>query len=191
MSLILDILVGQENPTVYSKMKFQKIIEYHKNEKTSPIDGDEERIIKGALTFSDKKVKEIMTPKSKIFALEKEDKLSTKLIQKIKNTGFSRVPIYSSKFDNMIDVLLVKNLVGYEINNQKISSFCRGNIYTINENCLLDSVLNKFLNTRSHLFTVHNQSRQVIGLVTIEDVLEEILKKEIVDETDRGEFKRE
>ena len=66
-----------------------------------------------------------------------------------------------------------------------MDNFYSKNIYIINENDKLDKALNQFLNARNHLFIVKNHRKHVVGLVTIEDVIEEILKKEIVDETDR------
>jgi len=184
ISLILNKITGKESPTIYSKRKFQEIIEFHKNQKESVIDEDEERIITGALTFSDKKVKEIMTPKDDVFALPVETKLSKDFIQKIKDLGFSRVPVYISEIDNIIGIAFVKDMIGCDLENKTIDDFCKKRIYTINENCKLDRVLNQFLDTRNHLFVVDNEQRKVVGLITIEDVIEEILKKEIIDETD-------
>ncbi len=185
ISLILNKITGEEAPTIYSKRKFQKIIEFHKNEKGSAIDEDEERIVKGALTFSDKRVKEIMTLRSDMFALPTGTELSEDVIEKIKNLGFSRIPVYTSEINNITGIAFVKDMIGYDLENKKIDDFCKKRIYTINEDCQLDKVLNQFLITRNHLFIVDNDQRKVVGLITIEDVIEEILKKEIIDETDK------
>jgi metal transporter CNNM len=185
ISLVLDRTLGKERPTIYSKAKLQKIVEYHKDQKSSSIDEDEERIVRGALSFSDKKVKDIMTPQSKIFALDKEALLTPKLVKKIARNGFSRIPVYDTEIDNIVGVVFVKHLLGHERENRKVDNVYSKNIYMINENDKLDKALNQFLNARNHLFIVKNHRKQVVGLVTIEDVIEEILKKEIVDETDR------
>jgi metal transporter CNNM len=74
MARTLDKFLGQQMPTVYTKKELIKIIEEHEDSKQSDIDEDEERIIKGALSFSDKKVGDIMTPRTEVFDLQADEK---------------------------------------------------------------------------------------------------------------------
>jgi len=77
---MLDKALGEELTTIYSKKELMKIMEEHKEDQDSDIGIEEERIVKGALTFSDKEVKDVMTPRTVMFALEFSEKIDKKII---------------------------------------------------------------------------------------------------------------
>ena len=181
----LDKMLGREMPTLYSRGELLSIIKEHGSSGESEIDRDEERIMKGALTFSKKKVKDVMTPKSIIKIVHLDEKLDDKLMNRLKNTGHSRVPVYNKTKDDVVGVLHVKDLVGHCSYNEKVSDIQRKSIEKVNVSAELDDVLNKFLQTRNHLFIAVNKKGKVEGLISIEDILEEIVGREIVDESDK------
>ncbi len=83
LALALDKFLGEEIPTIYSKKELVKLIEDHEDFKGSDIDADEERIIKGALSFSNKKARDIMTPRTAMAIMQNTRKLNEKTIKKI------------------------------------------------------------------------------------------------------------
>lgn len=187
ISLALDKILGDEIPTVYSKNELVKLIEDHEDMMESDIDEDEERILKGALSFSRKKADSIMTPRTEIIAFSAEDKLTKETILKIKNTGRSRIPIYEDSLDNIVGVLYAKDLIGGGENGRSLKSIARDDVIFVDSDKPLDDLLNAFKKNKRHLFVVLNEFGGVSGIVTIEDVIEEIIGDEIVDEFDKYE----
>ena len=106
----LDKVLGEEMATIYSKKELMNIIEEHQGMKESAVNADEERIVKGALTFSQKKVKDIMTPRSETFVLEHDQVLDNKTVKKIREIGHSRIPVYGEKLDDVLGIFYVKDL---------------------------------------------------------------------------------
>ena len=100
LAWLLDKVLGDEMPTVYSKHELMKIVEEHEGLKESEIDKDEEKIVKGALSFSDKKVQDVMTPRTAVFSLALEQRLDKTTVKKIFESGHSRIPIYKKNLDN-------------------------------------------------------------------------------------------
>ena len=182
---VLDKTLGEEMPTIYSKRELMKIIEEHEDVKESDVDADEERIVKGALSFSDKTAEQIMTPRTVVYALEEQTVLSDKILKQIQKKGFTRIPIYEKRIDNIIGVLYVKNLIGLEKNIKVKDILKNRKLIIIDKNYKLDKLLNKFINVREHIAFVKDEYGGLQGVVTLEDVVEEVLKLEIVDETDK------
>ena len=182
---ILDKTLGEEMPSVYSKKELMKIIEEHEGSKESRIDADEERIIKGALSYSDKSTESIMTPRTVIFAIEINEVLNTKLIGKIKKEGFTRIPIYQEKIDNIIGVLYVKDLINIKIGTSVKKIYRNKGLVIVEKSLKLDELLKKFISSKTHIAFVKDKYQGLEGVVTLEDVIEEILKMEIIDETDK------
>ncbi len=187
LARILDWILGEEMPTIYSKKELAKLIEDHENSHESEIDEDEERIIKGALSYSEKKVRDIMTPRVAMFCLSANKKVDEKLLKRISDTGHSRIPVYEKNLDNIIGILYVKDLINTNWKDKKVRDVARKDVIFVDHTKPLDDLLNEFKKTRHHLFIVLDEFGGVAGLVTIEDVLEEIIGAEIVDEFDKHE----
>jgi len=185
ISKILDKTLGDELPTIYSKRELVKIIEEHEDSKESDIKSEEERIVKGALTFSNKIVRGVMTPRTAIVALEANTILNESILDFIRDSGHSRFPVYKGDIDNVIGILYVKALLGGGKLNKKIGDVCDKKVFFVDESKKLLDVFNAFLKTKYHLFIVTNEFGGVLGVVSLEDVLEEIIKSEIMDEDDR------
>jgi metal transporter CNNM len=187
ISMALDKILGAEIPTVYSKRELMRLVEDHEDLKESDIDEDEEKIIKGALSFSNKTVQDIMTPRTEIFSLSEDEKLTETNIQKIFKTGHSRIPVYKKDLDEVVGILYVKDLVANKYKGKIALNLLRKNAIFVDYDKKLDDLLNAFKKTRQHLFLVLGEYGGIVGLVTIEDVLEEIIGQEIVDEYDEFE----
>lgn len=180
----LDKFLGDEIPTVYSKHELIKLIEDHEDSKHSDIDSDEEKIIKGALSYSDKQVHEILTPRTEIFSLEYNEPMNKNTIKRIYESGHSRIPIYKEEIDKIVGMLYSKDLVNNDVKDKKAGEIARNDVIFVDHDKPLDDLLQAFRQTRHHLFVVLNEYGGVAGIVTIEDVLEEIIGAEIVDEFD-------
>ena len=144
----------------------------------------------GALSFSDKFVYEVMTPRTVVTAIEKSELLSDETIAKLKNSGKSRIPVYDDKIDNVIGILFLRNLLGTDYKDKPAEQFVEKNIFFINEEKKLDEVFNLFITSKQHLFIVVDEFGGMEGVISIEDILEEIIGTEIVDEFDQHDDMR-
>ncbi|PIT88950.1 MAG: hypothetical protein COU27_02915 [Candidatus Levybacteria bacterium CG10_big_fil_rev_8_21_14_0_10_36_7] len=181
---LLDKMLGDEMPTMYSKKELIMLVEDHEDSSRSDIDADEERIIKGALSYSNKTVKDIMTKKENIFSVEGDLEVTEELIHEIQNVGHSRIPVRMKGRFQIIGILYVKDIVHKKLGRQKIKDLMRKDVYYAKDTEKLDNLLNAFKSTRNHLFIVRDKTRKLVGIVTIEDVIEEIIGSEIIDEFD-------
>jgi metal transporter CNNM len=184
LAYVLDKILSDEMSTVYSKKELIEIIDEHENSDFSDIDRDDERIIKGALSFSDKIVHDVMIPRSKMYFLNAKKKFTKTLIREIYKMGHSRVPVYGDNRDDVVGVLFVKDLIMQDWKEKKIIDVMRSSVVYVRDDDNLDTVLNKFQRTKRIMFVVRNEHKEVCGIITVEDLLEEIIGREIVDEFD-------
>lgn len=185
LSKILDKFLGEEMPTVWSRKELAEIIKHHEDSDASNLDSDEERILLGALSFSDKSAKEIMTPLSVIFMFEENEKLTPNILKKIRNSGFTRIPIYRRQKDNIVSILYAKKLIGLK-KVKTIKSFIKkSKILEVYEDTTLDDLLNKLIKQKIHIAVIYDKDHVLLGIVTLEDIIEEVFKREIVDEDDK------
>ena len=181
MSKLLNRWVGKEAPQLYSHQELEQIIHEHAERSDSPVDYDESRIAAGALQFSKKTAGDLVTPMSEVFTVNLDDELDATLLAQIKHAGHSRIPVQSD--GTFVGLLYVKDLVGQEL-PLPVSQVYHDKIHDIDARSHLDTVLSRFIQTRSHLFVVVDPEDQQMGIITLEDVIEEILKQEIEDEFD-------
>ncbi len=184
ISWVLDKALGAELPTVYSKQELVKIIEEHEDANMSDVDEDEERIITGALTFSDKRVEAVMTPRNVVRSFEEGRTIDEVLFAEIMQEGHSRFPVYSRDKDNVVGILYSKHLIGASMVGKVIKDVMQTDVQMVTEDESLDDALDVFLKTHKHIAIVKDEFGGVSGVITLEDIIEEILKKEIIDESD-------
>lgn len=185
LSWILDKMLGNELPNIWSKEELKEIIKFHEDSPNSNIDEDEERILIGALSFSHKKVSQIMTPRTMIFCLEKKAILNQDLIKKIIQNRHTRIPVFKERVDNIIGIINIKDLLGLKLPS-KISNIDKNyKIIKVSEDTPLDTMLNTFLTSHSHIAFVYDEFAGLAGIVTLEDVIEEIIQKEVYDEGEK------
>ncbi len=185
LSWVLDKILGKEMPNILSKREFKEIIKFHEDSPKSKIDTDEERIMLGALSFSDKIVRSIMTPRTVVFALDVKDILDKKNLQRIKKYGFTRIPIYDKHIDKIVGILYTKDLIGINLGVKIKDIYHKNNLIIVPENRKLDVLLNEFISKKTHIAFVFDEYGSLRGIATLEDVIEEVFGREIVDETDK------
>ena len=180
----LDRLLGEEVPSVYTRNELLKLIEEHEDSHHSDIDQDEERIIKGALTYSEKTAADVMTPRSVMMILSESQKLTASVVKQLRTAGFSRFPVFKEDENTITGMLYMKDLIGRKLQGKTVGSFTQSQVYAVHAHSKLDEILNAFIKTKHHLFVVLDEYDTLVGLITVEDVIEEIVGVEIVDEFD-------
>ena len=144
----------------------------------------ESDIIENTLTLHNIKVKDILTPRSVMYAVQKNRKIKDILDDK-RTYKFSRVPVYDDSIDHIVGVVLTKKLFKQAIKNKEASiESVMLPIFTLNENIPVSKALNTFIKKREHMFLVLDNYDQTEGIVTLEDCIETLLGLEIMDESD-------
>lgn len=143
---------------------------------------EEQMLLHGIVTFGNIEAKQVMNPRIEMFALDAS--LSyTEILPKIVEMGYSRIPVYKENIDTIIGILYVKDLIPYiESENLDWNSLLR-ETYFVPESKKLDDLLNDFKRLKIHLAVVVDEYGGTSGLITMEDVIEEIVG-EISDEFD-------
>lgn len=181
---LLDKTLGEEPIEYWSKKELGEIIKYYKDYGDGIIDQDEERIIQGALSFSELQIKEIMIRQEHVFYLQASETIDDGLLKLIKTKGYSRVPVYDSEVQNIIGILFSNDLIGVQPGRHyDIGQLARKEtVITVRETMQLDDLLNLLINTKQRLAVVINENNHFAGIVTMEDVIEIILNTDIENE---------
>jgi CBS domain containing-hemolysin-like protein len=154
------------------------------------IDEKESDFIENVLSLSKSKVQDILTPRSVVFALKKNAKISDVL----KTEGimkFSRIPVYEGTIDNIVGVVFSKKIFKLALEDKTASvEDLMMPIFSINENIPVSYTLDMFIKRKEHMFLVTDSYGQTEGIVTLEDCIETLLGLEIMDEDDTTEDMR-
>lgn len=200
MSFPLNILSVIVFPLSYLLIKFSGLIDKHIKQRglnvtvedlshaldlTSdiPENQNEHRILKGIVKFGETNVKQIMTARVDVVALDKNLPYST-VIDTIIDSGYSRIPVYENSFDTIIGIIYIKDLLAHIKENDSFEwiKLVRPPFF-VPENKKLDDLLSEFQEMKMHLAIVVDEYGGTSGIVSLEDILEEIVG-EISDEFD-------
>ncbi len=159
-------------------------------EKEGTIEKHEREIIHNVFEFSDERAKGIMTPRENMVCIEESETLDTALAL-INESGHSRIPVYTNNFDNIIGMIYAKDLLkfrDYELSKIKVHQILRP-IQVVKAGRKIASMLKELQQKKMNISVVVDDNLKVIGLVSIEDILEELVG-EIFDEYDIEEDSR-
>jgi CBS domain containing-hemolysin-like protein len=169
---------------LYDKEDLVELLEKQGHAHENQIDKSELDIAKHALLFGDKVVKDFMTPRRMVRFVSGDEPIGPVLINELHESGFSRFPVRGDDENNVVGTLFLRDLLKHQ-RGGIVKNVMNPDAYYVNETSTLDSVLAAFLRTKHHLFMVVNEFEEIVGLITIEDVLEQVLGRKIVDEFDR------
>ena len=170
----------------YSEEDIKRMLNDSSN---SDVEVEEKEMIHSIFNFTDTTVKEIMTPRTSIIAFDKDEILDN-VWNDIIEHEFSRIPIFNESIDDIIGILYTKDLLKYTKNyaaNIKLESLCKPVAY-VPETKHLTDMLEYFRREQLHMAIIIDEYGGTLGLITIEDLLEEIVG-EIRDEYDIEEEK--
>lgn len=186
LQLLLDNLFKGETARLQSRHELGLMITEHLGAQESELDEDEVEIIRGALQLSEKRVRDIVTPIQDVYWLQPQTVIDSERIDEIKVSGRSRIPILNAGQTVCYGILLVKELVDIDFDNNppRVDELHIHPTPTVGSMTALDTMFRKFIGAHTHLMPVEKDD-EIIGVVTIEDLIEEIVGHEIEDETDR------
>jgi len=192
LQLLLDSLFGQaERPGLQTRRELGIMMSEHLTDSSSELDDDEVEIMRGALQLSEKRVRDIMTPLRNVYWMTPSDLIDAAKIDDIKEHGWSRIPIMNKQRTVCFGLLLMKDLVDIDFDHEAVAihELPLYPVQLVGSMTALDTLFRKFISGGAHLIPVEKDDR-IVGIVTIEDLLEEIVGHEIEDETDRNRRKQ-
>lgn len=194
LGYLINYILGPEPLTVFGRQQLLDLIRLHG--KNVNLHNDEVGIISGALNFCSKAVKDAMVPIENSFLLNENTILDFDTTTKIVQSGFSRIPVYAGSIHNIVGLLLLKDLTLVDPDDNvpliTVVNFYKRPIIKVFSDITLDKLFTEFKNGVGHLAVVLKVQSdgkvdpyyQAIGVITLEDILEEIIQAEIIDETD-------
>ena len=162
--------------------KFEKLVQ--EGETIEAIDKHEAKMLSNFFGFVNTVVKEVMVPRTKIHFFDIEDNVQD-LVKVIIETGHTRIPTYKDSIDNILGVINAKDVLKY-INNKETGSIEKlvRDILIVPENKFISDLLSDLIATKNQMAAIVDEHGGIAGIVTIEDILEEIVG-EIYDEFDK------
>lgn len=178
---LFEKIYQRTQPKKISEQEVIQVLE--EGERSGAIDKAEHELIKSILEFTDTTVKEVMVPRTDVFAVD-IDTPRDKLIQSLIDQGFTRVPIYRESIDHIVGVIYTKDLIGMFQHRELIvlQDIIRP-AYMVPESKKISLLLKELQKNRQHMAIVIDEFGGTEGIITIEDIVEEIVG-EIRDEYD-------
>jgi len=171
---------GDVHTGLYDKEDLLDLLNVQNHQVDSRVPEDELKMAFGALTFGDKKVAEVMTPRKKIHFVLADEIVGPTLMDELHKTKQTRFPVVKQIKKNIepeiIGTLLLSDITGLD-KEGPVSGAMRKGVYYINEEDDLHTCLDAFTKTKAHLLIVVNNFEEIAGAVGLEDVLGEIIGK--------------
>ncbi len=169
---------------IYAKEDLLDLLQDQKVQPYNRIDKVVLDVAQHALTFGDIVVRDIMIPRRVVKMVEADETIGTVLMSELHKSGFSRFPVYSGKKYNLVGTLYMKDMVKAK-EGGKIEKVMQPDLAYIHEEQPLTDALQAILKTHRHQYIVVNSFEEYVGIITLEDILEQIVGKPILDEFDQ------
>lgn len=178
-----SVIVEQtENQRLDSREELEHIVA----QSSSVLSGDERKLITQSLQFDMRTVEEIMTPRGVIDSVPVGEVLGPLVLSDLHKTGHSRFPVINGDIDHVVGMLYIQNLLTIDAGRKTptVEKVMEPRVLYIKNTQTLRHALAAFLRTHHHMFVVVNEFQETVGLLTLEDVIEALLGRKIIDEFD-------
>jgi CBS domain containing-hemolysin-like protein len=169
---------------LYEKDDLVELLERQRGQLDSRISESEVLLLQHALLFGDKQVADALVPKRVVTMVATTDNIGPVLMDELARSGHSRFPVYEGKKDNIVGILYLHDLVAAK-HTGTVEHLMSRKLTYVHEDFTLYQALQAFLKTKHHLFLVVNSFEELVGIITIEDVVEQMIGRPIVDEFDK------
>ncbi|KAI0078552.1 hypothetical protein K474DRAFT_1660372 [Panus rudis PR-1116 ss-1] len=188
---LLDRILGKDEAHTYKKAELKSFLQFHRQGE-EPLRDDEISILNGVLELNNKHVTELMTPMKDVVTISYDDILDHATVDRLLKSGYSRIPVHEpGRPQAFIGLLLLKKLSIYDpLQEWPVNKFELSILPEAPPSINCFQALDYFQLGRAHLLLISNTPGKeggAIGVITLEDIIEEIISEEIVDETDRFE----
>ena len=205
ISLVLDRILGVDIGSFHTSEELKHLVRVHvekpQGQEESGLNPEDAAMLTGVLEYKHMTVKDVMTDLDKVYMIELNTKMTFSVLMEIYKSGFTRIPVYEGTRSNIVGILFTKDLIlidpDDEIELAALLSFHGGKnggyLRYVSDTTTLDKVFLEFKQCRMHLLCAHDEhgpprkdgsNALVTGIITLEDIIEAVIKDEIVDETD-------
>lgn len=174
----------QVRTRLYEKEDLVELLDHQLKQPDNRISHADILLVQHALQYSGKLVSDVLVPARVVTSVSVDEPIGPKLMDELYKSGHSRFPVYDGERDAMVGTLLLRDLVGRSKTGH-VRDVMRPHVFYVHEDFTLEQALHAFLKTKHHLFIVVNTFEEFVGILTIEDILEQIIGKQIVDEFDQ------
>lgn len=174
---------------LYEKQDLVDLLRQQKGQLDNRISNEELAIARGGLTFGEKQVRDVMTPRRVMKTVSSSEPVSPITMEELHKSGHSRFPVFQDKKDNFVGVLYMRDMIKAR-SGGNVKNLMEPRVYYVHDESQLNEVLQAFIKTHHHMFLVVNSFEEVVGLITMEDILEIIVGKPILDEFDQYDSPR-
>ncbi len=170
---------GYYNLRIDSREELQHLIA----ESDSALTSDEKKLLVHSLSFSDRLVGTVMTSRSMIVGIDKSEFLGPLMLNDLHKVGHNFLPVMDGDLDHVVGILNLKGLLTLDSKKSMTAGKAmQSKVYYVREDQTLHHALVALLHTHHHLLVVINESRETVGILTLEDIIEALLGREIVDD---------
>lgn len=172
---------------LYDRSDLLDLLDRQQVQADNRIEQAELEVARHALTYGEKLVRDVMTPRRVVKRISVDEQIGPVLMSELHDSGHSRFPVYKvdkAKADTFVGILFLKDLINVKAGG-KVSDHMRSNIVYLHEEQSLHDALQALLKTRQQLFITVNSFEEYVGIITAEDILEQIIGHPIVDEFDQ------
>lgn len=177
--------VPRDDGVVVAHLDSREELQHLVAESGSLLTPDERKLIVHSLTFGAQLVSSVMTPSSVIDTIQHTEFLGPLMLDELHKKGHSRLPVINGDIDHVIGILHLQSLLALDVKRSVTAEKAmEPRVFYIREDQTLQHALAAFLRTHHHLFIVVNEFRETVGLLSLEDVIEALLGRKIIDEFD-------
>jgi len=188
---VFMLIRSRNEPNVDFTIDSRQELEYLIDQSRDVLSPDEKKLIVHSLAFSSKTVRDVMTPVSKIVSIKKTEFLGPLTLDDVHKSGHSRLPVISQDIDHIVGILHVQNLLTLDMKRSVTAEKAMDtHVHYIRQDQPLPHVLSALLRTHQHIFIVIDELRSTVGLITLDDVIEALIGRTIIDEFDNHESVR-
>lgn len=169
---------------LYEKSDVVALLERQKNQVDNRISLSEIDMLEHALTFGDRLVGDVLIPQRAVHSVAASEHIGPVLMDELSKSGHSRFPVYDQDRGNIVGILYLHELVSRR-QTGTVADVMSHKLTYVHEDFTLYQTLQAFLRTKQQLFLVVNGFEELVGIITVEDIVEQIIGQPIVDEFDR------
>lgn len=171
---------------LFEREDLVRLLDTQKAQPDNRINPEDLAMAQSVLQFSTKLVRDGLTPRRVVQAAAADESIGPVLMDLLHKSGHSRFPVYSGTHENIVGVLYLRDLVQAKARGH-VSDHMHKQVCYVHEDQPLGEALQAILKTHQQLFVVVNSFEEYVGIITIEDILEAVIGRQIVDEFDQYE----
>src|ERR1019366_5806658 len=167
---------------LYEPNDIIELLEWQKHQPDNRISEEQLDLVQQSLTFNSKLVRDVLVPPSQAQTVQADDTIGPILIDELNKSGQTLFPVYEGKKENIVGTLDLNDVMASAEKGGKVSGIMSKNVFYVNEDFTLGQALRAFLKTKHDLFVVVNKFEDFSGVITIQDILAQLVANPAKDE---------